>query len=112
MIDRGDEMNVNIALTETTYFILLSLIRPNHGYGIMLRAEELSEGRVRLAAGTLYGDLNTMCEKRWIELLPEEPGSRKKEYQLTDLGLEILEKETFRLRELADKGEAVLKGEL
>jgi DNA-binding PadR family transcriptional regulator len=105
-------MAVNIALTETTYFILLSLIRPNHGYGIMLRAEELSQGRVRLAAGTLYGALNTMTEKRWIELLPEEEGSRKKEYRLTDLGLEILEKETIRLRELADKGEAVLKGEL
>ena len=104
-------MNSNIALTETTYFILLALYSPNHGYGIMQKAEELSNGRVRLAAGTLYGALNTMVEKRWIELLPEEPGSRKKEYQLTDLGLKILIRETGRLRELADSGEAVLKGE-
>lgn len=99
------------ALTETTYFILLALYKPNHGYGIMLRADELSGGRVHLAAGTLYGALNTMAEKGWIRLLPEEPGSRKKEYQLTDLGLEILKTETNRLKELADCGDRVLKGE-
>ena len=43
----------NIALTESTYYILLSLVSPQHGYGIMQQAEELSKGRVRLAAGTL-----------------------------------------------------------
>ncbi|MBQ1446426.1 MAG: helix-turn-helix transcriptional regulator, partial [Solobacterium sp.] len=52
-------MYENIALTETTFYILLALYRPNHGYGIMLKAEEMSHGRVRLAAGTLYGALNS-----------------------------------------------------
>ncbi|MDE6233212.1 MAG: PadR family transcriptional regulator, partial [Lachnospiraceae bacterium] len=45
----------NPALTEAVYYILLSLIQPLHGYGIMQNVEKLSKGRVRLAAGTLYG---------------------------------------------------------
>ena len=99
------------ALTESTYYILLSLYRPRHGYGIMQQAEALSHGRVRLAAGTLYGALNTLCEKGWILQLPVDDGSRRKEYKLTQRGLEILKNEVIRLRELADNGEAVLKEE-
>ena len=102
----------NIALTESTYYILLSLVSPQHGYGIMQQAEELSKGRVRLAAGTLYGALGAMVEKGWIEQLPVEEGSRKKEYQLTAQGRRVLEKEVERLRELADNGEHILGGEI
>ena len=98
----------NIALTESTYYILLSLVSPQHGYGIMPQAEELSKGRVRLAAGTLYGALSAMVDKGWIEQLPVESGSRKKEYQLTEKGRSVLEKEVDRLRELADNGERIL----
>lgn len=68
----------NLALTESTYYILLSLYRPQHGYGIMQQTEQLSGGRVRLAAGTLYGALNSLCEKGWIRQLPIEHGSRKR----------------------------------
>ena len=99
----------NGALTESTYYILLSLCRPLHGYGIMQRTEQLSGGRVRLAAGTLYGALNAMVEKGWITLLPGE--GRKKEYKLTPKGLEILKKELARLRELVASGDMVLKEE-
>ena len=53
-------MNDNIALTETTYYILLSLLEPGHGYAVMQKAEELSEGRVRIAAGTMYGALDNL----------------------------------------------------
>ena len=67
------------ALTESTYYILLSLYHPQHGYGIMQETQQLSGGRVRLAAGTLYGALNALCEKGWISPLPMESGSRKKE---------------------------------
>lgn len=103
-------MYENIALTESTYYILLSLYCPQHGYGIMQQVEDLSKGRVRLAAGTLYGALNTMCEKKWIVRLPVEKGSRKKEYQLTDLGLEVLKNEIERLRELVRNGDLVIGG--
>lgn len=98
-----------MALTETTYYILLSLCKPLHGYGIMQRAAELSGGRVRLAAGTLYGALNALVDKGWIALLPGE--GRKKEYKLTHKGLEILKKELARLRELVASGDMVLKEE-
>ncbi len=100
-----------MALTESTYYILLSLLSPRHGYGIMQRAEEMSHGRVRLAAGTLYGALNTLCEKGWVLQLPVEDGSRRKEYTLTAQGKAVLVREVERLRELADNGERILKGE-
>ena len=78
-------MHESIVLTEATYYILLALYSPQHGYGIMQQVEELSRGRVRLAAGTLYGALNSMVEKGWIIQLPVEDGSRKKNYQLTEI---------------------------
>ena len=59
-----------IVLTEAVYYILLSLDEPLHGYGIMQNVERLSGGRVRLAAGTLYGALNSLCDKGWIVPLP------------------------------------------
>ncbi len=99
------------ALTEATYYILLSLVQPRHGYGIMQRAESLSGGRVRLAAGTLYGALNTLCDKGWILQLPAPDDSRRKDYKLTELGLKVLKNEVARLRELADNGEKILREE-
>ena len=100
----------DLALTESTYYILLSLCEPRHGYGIMQQTEALSRGRVRLAAGTLYGALGSLCEKGWIEPLPAEDGSRKKEYRLTARGIGILRSEVERLRELAENGERILGG--
>ena len=101
-------MGEAIALTEATYYILLSLIAPQHGYGIMQQTEQMSHGRVRLAAGTLYGALNSLCDKGWIIQLPVEDGSRRKEYKLTERGRAILQSEVARLRELADNGERIL----
>ena len=104
-------MNQNLVLTESTYYILLSLYTPQHGYGIMQQALELSGGRVRLAAGTLYGALTALCDKGWIEPLPIRD-SRKKEYQLTQTGLEVLKNEIRRLRQLVQNGESILKEEI
>ena len=104
-------MNDNPVLTEATYYILLSLYTPQHGYGIMQRAEALSGGRVRLAAGTLYGALTALCEKGWISPLPMNGDSRRKEYQLTAKGLAVLKNELNRLRQLVANGETVLKEE-
>ena len=104
--------NENFALTEAVFYILLSLHSPRHGYGIMLQVEELSKGRVRLAAGTLYGAINTMLEKGWIVGLPSEKNSRKKEYLITDLGKQVASDELLRLQELLDNGERIIKGEI
>jgi len=104
-------MAENIALTEAAYYILLALHKPLHGYGIMQFVGQMSEGRVRLAAGTLYGALNTLCEKGWIEELPMEAGSRKKEYVATEAGRTVLRGEIARLQQMVRNGEAVLGGD-
>ena len=105
-------MAENTVLTEAAYYILLSLVKPQHGYGIMQQTEELSGGRVRLAAGTLYGALNALCEKDWIKPLPVTPDSRKKQYRLTEKGMAVLKNELTRLRQLVANGELILGEEL
>ncbi|MDL2258762.1 PadR family transcriptional regulator [Eubacteriales bacterium OttesenSCG-928-K08] len=98
----------SIALTEAVYYILLALHEPLHGYGIMQKTELLSSGRVKLAAGTLYGALNTLLEKGWIRTLPGETGSRKKEYTITPEGREMAKNELSRLKELVQNGETII----
>ena len=90
------------ALTEVTFYILLSLYSPKHGYAVMQFIEEKTGGRLSLGAGTLYGALNSMQEKGWIELFGDSEG-RKKEYLITVKGKEIAEKELIRLRENGDE---------
>ena len=97
----------NFALTEAVYYILLSLYSPLHGYGIMQKVDDLSSGRVKLAAGTLYGAINTMLERGWIRALTGEKNSRKKEYEITPLGKNIVANELNRLRELITNGELI-----
>jgi DNA-binding PadR family transcriptional regulator len=94
----------NSALTEAVYYILLSLKNPLHGYGIMQHVEKISKGRVRLAAGTLYGAINSLLEKNWVKALSNSEDSRKKDYQITDLGLNALHQEIERLQELVKNG--------
>ena len=99
------------ALTEAVYYILLSLMEPMHGYGIMLNVDKLSGGRLKLAAGTLYGAISTMQDKGWITALAGEADSRKKEYVITEAGQAVLRAEYRRLRELVDNGRAALEEE-
>ena len=95
----------NPALTEAVYYILLSLKEPMHGYGIMQNVENLSNGRVKLAAGTLYGAINTLLEKEWICACSEQADSRKKEYEITAKGRDMVRGEIARLKELISNGE-------
>mgnify|MGYP002519740177 CR=1 FL=1 len=98
--------NTNTALTESIYYILLALVEPMHGYGIMQQTATLSKDRVRLSAGTLYGALASLLDKGWIEQLPEE--GRKKDYCITPAGREVLEQELLRLAELLENGRNLL----
>ena len=100
----------NIVLTEAAYYILLSLFKPLHGYGIMHNVEGLSAGRVRLAAGTLYGAISNLLEKGWISAVPGETNSRKKKYVITDLGRRVVLSDLMRLRELVRNGENIIQG--
>lgn len=102
------EVKDSLPLTETSFFILLSLVSPKHGYAIIKEVDQMSEGRVRLAAGTLYTALRRMLEVGWIERLDDSrPGSgyeerERKLYQLTGFGQALLDLETDRLRSLVN----------
>ncbi len=98
-------------LTETVYYILLSLYKPLHGYGIMQKVSEFSNGRIEMGAGTLYGAINTLLNKNWIEPVANEEESRKKVYQITESGINVLQYEITRLDELINNGNSILKGE-
>lgn len=87
------------ALTEVTFYILLALYEPKHGYAIMQFIEEKTGGRLVLGAGTLYGALNNLLEKGLIEPHGESLG-RTKEYIITDQGRDVALTEYNRLVEL------------
>ncbi|MDQ0206531.1 PadR family transcriptional regulator [Alkalicoccobacillus murimartini] len=91
--------NKQLPLTETVYYILLSLLEPRHGYLIMQRVEELSEGQVRMAAGTLYGALDNLVKLHFIKPVPEQEG-RRKVYLITQEGKDMLRLDQERMQSL------------
>ena len=100
----------NNALTEAVYYILLALVEPLHGYGIMQQTARLSNGRLVISAGTLYGAISTRLEKGWIEQVANVADSRRKEYIITSAGRGVLTEELERLRELVMNGDVILTG--
>ena len=91
------------ALTEKTFFIMLSLANePKHGYAIMKEVEALSDERIQLSTGTLYGALNRLLENEWVERIIEsgEVSRGRKTYRLTEKGHAILNNEVRRLKNL------------
>lgn len=89
---------VYVPMTETGFYILLCLRTPNHGYGIIQRVEAMTDGEIRLAPGTMYGSLSKMEKDGVIRFLREE--DKRKIYQITPLGLEILRMECRRIERL------------
>jgi len=102
---------MNVVLTEAVFYTLLALHKPLHGYGIMQATEQMSNGRLKLSAGTLYGALSSILEKGWIVELPGNEGSRKKEYKITELGKEIAKTELLRLEELLKNGKIIINND-
>lgn len=99
------DIQASLPLTEPTFFIMLSLApAPMHGYAIMKDVQTLSDNRVVLSTGTLYGALKRLLENNWIErvenLDADETDRPRKCYQLTDWGRRILDAEIARLRAL------------
>ena len=88
-----------IPLTEASFYILISLLEPLHGYGIIQKIEEMSSGRLKLGPGTLYGALNNLTAQGLIERVGTETG-RRKNYQITRAGRELITLEINRLEEL------------
>jgi len=95
-----DVIDGQLPLTEATFYILLSLSTgKKHGYLIMKDVDHLSDKRVSMGTGTLYGALGRLLDQGWIERVNEERenGRLRKAYILTDLGRSILAAETKRL---------------
>lgn len=86
------------ALTETTLLVLLCLRSPLHGYGVKLKIAQLTNERVQLGMGTLYGALKTLLNKRWIQEVSQTDG--RINYQVTPAGKAAINREYQRLQEL------------
>ncbi|MED4205658.1 PadR family transcriptional regulator [Neobacillus mesonae] len=97
----------HIPLTETVYYILLSLLEPAHGYFILQKVEELSGGQVRMAAGTLYGAIENLLKLKFIQPVPSED-SRRKVYVITDKGKEMLRLDLERMKHMIQVTEKAL----
>ena len=89
---------VYVPMTETGFYILLCLQTPNHGYGIVQKVKELTDNEVVLGPGTMYGRLAKMEKDGLIEFALEE--EKRKIYQITELGKEVLEQELRRINRL------------
>lgn len=87
-----------LPLSETMHYILLALREPLHGYAVMQRIEEMSEGTVILAAGTLYGAIENLNKHGWIE--PVGSSGRRKIYNITAEGNTVLKVEQERLKHI------------
>lgn len=87
------------ALTETTFLILLAFSTSNHGYGVMQEIKAKTHGRVELGLGTLYGAINTLEKKKWIEKI-HITKEGKKVYELTNEGKKRVDMEIERLEEM------------
>lgn len=101
-----------LPLTEATYYILLSLSRPLHGYGVIQTVKEKSSGRVALGPGTLYGAFHRLLGQRLIDKIdePDAEDDRRKLYVLTELGREVLRRQTEILQEMVRHGLEALSG--
>lgn len=97
-----------IPMSETAYYILLSLVEPLHGYGIMQLVESITGGRVKLGPGTLYGSLARMEKDGLIASISEE--ERRKVYCITQQGRRLLHLEMARLEELLANGRRRMEG--
>lgn len=95
-------------MTEAMYYVLLTLMNPNHGYQLMQAITEVSKGRMHMGPGTLYGVLSRM-QKEGLIMLAEDDG-RRKTYRVTIEGEQALRTEYSRLRALVIDGVALKEG--
>ena len=89
---------VYVPMTETAFYILLCFREESHGYNIIRKVEKLTDGEIRISPGTMYGSLSKMEKDGLIRFVREE--EKRKIYQITDLGLEVLQLELNRIERL------------
>jgi DNA-binding PadR family transcriptional regulator len=97
-----DDLFKYLPLSESTYYILLALIEPLHGYGVMQKVDALSQGTVKIGPGTLYVAFQTLEKEDLIVKVGEE--ERRKSYALTAKGREVLKNQIERLEIMTRNG--------
>lgn len=95
-----------LPLTETTYYTLLALIEPLHGYVVMQKVREKSKGSVEIGPGTLYGAFSKLLKEGLIRKVKED--NRRKTYTLTPKGKEVLREQIRRLEIMTQEGLRVI----
>lgn len=95
-----------LPLTEATYYILLALVEPLHGYGVMQKVEALSDATVSIGPGTLYGAFTNLEKMGLIAMVSEE--DRRKSYALTEKGKQVLAEQIRRLQIMSRNGQSIL----
>lgn len=93
------ELDKYLPLTETTYYILLSLFEPAHGYIMMQKVEELSKGKVKIAAGTMYGAIENLLKQELIKSV-KSSDKRRKTYLITEKGIEVIRLDCERMKHI------------
>jgi DNA-binding PadR family transcriptional regulator len=91
-----------LPLSEATYYILLTLVEPLHGYGVMQKVQEISQETVTIGPGTLYGAFSNLEKEKLIVMVREE--DRRKCYTLTDKGREVLLEQIGRMEIMTANG--------
>ncbi|GAA0309200.1 DNA-binding PadR family transcriptional regulator [Gracilibacillus halotolerans] len=101
------DLEKHLPLTETTYYILLSLLEPSHGYMMMQKIEEMSNKRVKIAAGTMYGAIENLLKQQLIKSV-KSSDKRRKTYAITEKGLEVLRLDCARMKHMIQVTENLL----
>ena len=104
----NDQYNIHkyLPLTESTYYTLLALVEPLHGYILMQKVKEISKGSVDIGPGTLYGVFSKLQKEGLILKVKEE--DRRKTYILTPKGKEVLRAQINRLEIMTKEGLKVI----
>jgi DNA-binding PadR family transcriptional regulator len=100
-----DDTSKYLPLTESTYYIMLTLVEPLHGYAVMQKVEEISTGTVKVGPGTLYGAFTALEKEGLIVKVKEE--NRRKSYVLTPKGKKVLINQIERLEIMTRNGLSV-----
>lgn len=96
-----------LPLTEATYYIMLMLVEPTHGYNVMQEVKAKTDGAITIGPGTLYGAFSTLEEEALIEMVRKE--GRRKVYALTEKGEAVLQRHIERLEMMVQHGQQVLE---
>ena len=104
----ADQITKYLPLSEATYYIMLTLVEPLHGYGVMQKVELLSEGTVKIGPGTLYGAFQTLEKDGLIVKAGEE--ERRKSYALTPKGQQVLAEHIRRSEIMVRNGKQIVAG--